>query len=70
MKTKKSLDSDPDSQVECPVCYELIQPQLMANHAKYFHVNSEIGIECPMCECEFIATKILDHLLESHVLVL
>ena len=48
--TARSLDLDPHSQVECPVCYKLIQPRLMANHAKYFHVNSDLGVECPKCE--------------------
>ena len=45
-----SLDQDPQSQVECPICYKLIQPRLMANHAKYFHVTSDLGVECPKCE--------------------
>ena len=62
-----SLDQDPCSQVECPICYKLIQPRLMANHAKYFHVTSDLGVECPKCQCEFIATKIFSHLMESHI---
>ena len=74
VKTKKagpraaqSLDQDPNSQVECPICYKLIQPRLMANHAKYFHVTSDLGVECPKCECNFVATEIFSHLLNSHV---
>ena len=49
------------------MCYKLIQPRLMANHAKYFHVSSDLGVECPKCQCKFVATKIFSHLLESHI---
>ena len=62
-----SLDQDSHSQLECPVCDKLIQPRLMANHAKYFHVNTELGIECPKCDSEFTATSIFNHLLASHI---
>ena len=37
------LGPGPNSQVECSVCYKLIQPSLMANHAKYSHVASDLG---------------------------
>ena len=39
----------------------------VANHAKYFHVTSDLGVECPKCESEFVATKIFSHLIESHI---
>ena len=61
-----SLDLDPDSQLECPVCRKLVLPRLMANHAKYFHVDSELGVECPKCESEFLASRIFSHLVNSH----
>ena len=62
-----NLDLDPDSQLECIVCGKLIKPRLMANHAKYFHVDSDIGVECPKCGCEFIASEIFSHLVYSHI---
>ena len=37
------LGPGPNSQVECSVCHKLIQPSLMANHAKYSHVASDLG---------------------------
>ena len=55
-----------DKELESPVCYKLIQPRLMANHAKYWNVDSDIGVECPQCEREFVAHKIFCHLIESH----
>ena len=61
------LDGDPCSQVECPICDKLVEPRLMANHARYFHVDVNLGVECPKCQCDFIASKIFDHLIESHI---
>ena len=29
-------------------------------------VPSDLGVECPQCESEFVATKIFSHLIESH----
>ena len=65
--SRAASTSSLDKKLECPVCYKLVQPRLMANHAKYWHVDSDIGVECPQCEKEFVAHKIFSHMIESHV---
>ena len=57
--TPAASSSSLDKELECPVCYKLIQPRLMANNAKYWPVDSEIGVECPQCEKEFVAQGFL-----------
>ena len=40
------------------ICSKAWQPRLMANHAKYFHMNIDLCVECPKCHCDFISSKL------------
>ena len=53
-------------ELECPVFYKLVHLRLMAIHTKYWHVDSDIGVECPQCEKEFVAHKIFTRMIDSH----
>ena len=51
--------------VECSVCGEWLAPDVIAKHMVDHHGDSDIGIECPICESEFVAANICTHMM-SH----
>ena len=41
-----------------------LQPQLMANYAKYVHANTELSVKCPRGKCLLNVTTVLEYVID------